>query len=112
MNATRNLQLVGLFCLVLVSSWCALKCGGESAFVSGNIGLPASVELVRQSERAAYIYFACFVLAVILAAYLISMLTKNLATEALWIVRYGLGVIFVLICDVGVCWLVSTFYKV
>jgi hypothetical protein len=40
------------------------------------------------------------------------MLTKNLATEALWIVRYGLGVIFVLICDVGVCWLVSTFYKV
>ena len=111
MNATRNLQLVGLFCLVLVSSWCALKYGGESAFISGNIGLPGSVELVRQSQRTAYIYFACFVIAVILAAYLISMPTKNLATQALWIVRYAFGVLIVLICDVGVCWLVSTFHK-
>ena len=39
------------------------------------------------------------------------MLTKNLATQALWIVRYAFGVLFVLICDVGVCWLVSTFHN-
>jgi hypothetical protein len=100
-NKLQIIQLAGLLCLVPIGTLCGLKLGGEIAFVSGNIGLPGSEELLKQSQQMGYVYLGSFVATVILAAYIASVLFRAVFREMHWVVRYLAGVFVVLVCDTG-----------